>query len=164
MWEIQKGEAIWSLKMSSSAVPPCSLSTAIHPLLQRSSLCVLRLCWMGFSKMTAWLASGGVTAHSMVQILMAILHEACMITFVGECFDFSCKSLERMEDLIRSCYSKPRLWATAVVTGWISEENSQQFCTSLSLCPFCWLALCVWTVQNLKRSPMKEKSTSFVFL
>lgn len=45
---------------------------------------------MGYSKVRAWLASGGVTAHSMVQILMAVLHEACMITVIGECFDFNC--------------------------------------------------------------------------
>lgn len=47
---------------------------------------------MGFLKLTAWLASGGVTAPSMVQILMAVLHKACMIMFLGECFDFYCKS------------------------------------------------------------------------
>lgn len=78
--------------MSSSAVPPCSLSTAIHPLLQREFILCSKALLNGVLKADSLLASGGVTAHSMVQILMAILHEACMIMFVGECFDFSCKS------------------------------------------------------------------------
>lgn len=78
--------------MSSSAVPPCSVSTPMHPLLQREFTMCFETLLNGVLKADglACLRRSYSSFHG--TDMMAILHKACMMMFVGECFHFNCKS------------------------------------------------------------------------